>query len=58
MVKGAMDAGAAGTSIGRNVFQHNDPAKLVRAMAAIVHQGESVENAMKILEEGRDARAA
>jgi len=37
MVKGAMAAGGAGVSIGRNVFQHRDPAGIVRAISKIVH---------------------
>ena len=36
MVKDAMAAGAAGISIGRNVFQHEDIAEITRKLAAIV----------------------
>ncbi len=50
MVRGAMDAGGAGVSIGRNVFQHKDPTKLVRAMAAIIFKDAQVDEALKILE--------
>jgi len=39
MVKGAMAAGASGISIGRNVFQHKDPEKMVRTLSRIVHNG-------------------
>jgi len=39
MVEGAMSAGGAGVSIGRNVFQHEDPARIVRAICKIVHNG-------------------
>jgi len=49
MVKGAMDAGGAGASIGRNVFQHRSPAAMVRAIAAIVHGGASTKEAADIL---------
>lgn len=42
MVRGAIEAGGAGTSIGRNIFQHRNPTKLVRAISRIVHQGASV----------------
>ena len=49
MVKGAMDAGAAGTSIGRNIFQHSDPGKMVEAIAMIVHGGKGVEEALRVL---------
>ena len=50
MVKGAMAAGGAGVSIGRNVFQHEDPAKIVQAICKIVHNGLMVEEAPKDLE--------
>lgn len=49
MVKGAMEAGASGTSIGRNVFQHKDPTRMVAALAMIVHNNASVEEALDLL---------
>ena len=49
MVKGAMEAGAAGTSIGRNVFQHKDPSTMVAALAMVVHKGASVEEALELI---------
>ncbi len=49
MVKGATDAGGAGVSIGRNVFQHKDPTKMVQAISSIVHENLSVEEALNIL---------
>jgi fructose-bisphosphate aldolase, class I len=49
MVRGAMDAGAAGTSIGRNVFQHENPSRIVSALSAIVHGDASVDEAMGVL---------
>ncbi len=50
MVAGAIEAGGAGTSIGRNIFQHKNPTKMVKAIAAIVHEGLSVDEAEKTLE--------
>jgi class I fructose-bisphosphate aldolase len=50
VVHGAMQAGAAGLSIGRNIFQHENPEAIVKAMAAIVHGGKSVEEAMHLLQ--------
>jgi len=47
----SLEAGSAGLSIGRNVFQHENPALMVKALAAIVHSGASVEQAMKVLGE-------
>ena len=49
MVKGAMDAGGSGTSIGRNVFQHSDPTKMVEALCMIVHENASVDEALTII---------
>lgn len=43
----AMQAGGAGASIGRNVFQAPDPTKMVRALSRIVHEGYAVDEAMK-----------
>jgi class I fructose-bisphosphate aldolase len=48
-VAGALAAGAAGVAIGRNVWQHPDPAGMTRALVALVHGGASVEEAMQEL---------
>ncbi|EMA55618.1 2-amino-3,7-dideoxy-D-threo-hept-6-ulosonate synthase [Halococcus salifodinae] len=45
-VRGAMDAGAAGVSIGRTVFQHDDPEAMTRAVTAVVHDDRSVDDAL------------
>jgi len=47
MVRDSINAGGAGTSIGRNVFQHKNPAKMVKAISRIVHEGHEVNEAMK-----------
>jgi predicted phospho-2-dehydro-3-deoxyheptonate aldolase len=49
MVKDCVTAGGAGLSIGRNVFQHRDPAKMVKALSILVHNDATVSEAMKIL---------
>jgi len=49
MVEGAMKAGAAGVSIGRNVFQHKDPVKLVAIISKMVHKNYSLAKALKEL---------
>jgi DhnA family fructose-bisphosphate aldolase class Ia len=36
---GVLEAGAAGIVYGRNVIQHEDPAGMVRALMAVVHEG-------------------
>jgi fructose-bisphosphate aldolase/2-amino-3,7-dideoxy-D-threo-hept-6-ulosonate synthase len=53
MVKDSITAGGAGLSIGRNVFQHEDPAKIVKALTAIVHNGASVAEALKLIGESK-----
>jgi predicted phospho-2-dehydro-3-deoxyheptonate aldolase len=50
MVQGALEAGAAGVSIGRNAFQHKNPAKMVHALSKMVHGAATVEEAMETLQ--------
>ncbi|ODR83028.1 fructose-bisphosphate aldolase [Haladaptatus sp. W1] len=45
-VRGAMDAGGAGVSIGRSVFQHDDPEAIARAVTSVVHDDLSAEDAL------------
>ncbi len=47
IVRKAIDAGAAGVAIGRNVWQHREPAKVARSLQALVHDDASVEAALK-----------
>ncbi len=49
MVEGALKAGAAGVSIGRNAFQHDNPIAIIRAIGKMVHENVSVEDAIKEL---------
>jgi predicted phospho-2-dehydro-3-deoxyheptonate aldolase len=49
MVQGALEAGAAGVSIGRNAFQHKTPTKMVQALSKMVHEVASIEEAVAIL---------
>ncbi len=49
MVAGALKAGAAGLSLGRNVFQHNDPTKMVAALSKMCHENISVEQAVAMI---------
>ncbi len=39
MVRGAVDAGAAGASMGRSIFQHDDPEAITAGVAAVIHDG-------------------
>jgi fructose-bisphosphate aldolase/2-amino-3,7-dideoxy-D-threo-hept-6-ulosonate synthase len=49
MVHGAIEAGGRGVAIGRNVFQHQDPVKMTKALSAIVHKGANPQEAAQIL---------
>lgn len=51
MVEDAMEAGAAGVAIGRNVWQHKNPAAIARSMAAVVHEDVSALEALALLKE-------
>jgi len=45
----ALKAGGSGLSIGRNVFQHESPTAMTKALSAVVHKGVSLEVAQKLL---------
>jgi putative autoinducer-2 (AI-2) aldolase len=48
MAKDAIDAGAVGVDMGRNIFQSDDPVGMIKAARAIVHEGASVDEAFNI----------
>ena len=49
MIEDAMKAGAGGVSMGRNVFQHENPENFVKVACAMVHQGISAIEALEML---------
>lgn len=49
VVRGAVDAGGAGVSIGRNVFQHDNPTRIVEVISAVVNEGLSVDDGLAML---------
>jgi len=49
MVADSLKAGGAGVSIGRNVFQHRRPMRMVEVIGAMVHQDKSVSAALRML---------
>lgn len=49
-VHGAMQAGARGIAIGRNIWMHPMPAKVIAALGVIIHGNGSVEQAMRELD--------
>ncbi len=46
MVDGALEAGASGMFIGRNVIQAPDPGRMMRTLHAMIHEGIGVEKAL------------
>ncbi len=49
MVDEALQAGACGVSIGRNVFQHKDTIAIIKAINAMVHENQGLKEALKLL---------
>lgn len=50
MVRGALDAGAGGMFIGRNVFQAPQPGLMMRVLRDMIHDDLSIESALEALE--------
>ncbi len=46
MVRGAIDAGGAGISMGRSIFQHEDPEAIATAVSGVIHDDLSAEEAL------------
>jgi len=46
----ALEAGASGVAVGRNVYQHLDPAAITAAICAVIHDGVSVDTALGYME--------
>jgi fructose-bisphosphate aldolase/2-amino-3,7-dideoxy-D-threo-hept-6-ulosonate synthase len=55
MVRGAMDAGAAGVSMGRSIFQHDSPEAIARAVSAVVHEDADADEALDVAGLGVEA---
>ena len=47
-VRGAIDGGGAGVAMGRNLWQHEHPERITRAIATIIHEDASVASALKL----------
>lgn len=48
-IRAGLDVGAKGVAIGRNIFQADNPRAMVAAIAALIHENVSIDEAMKIL---------
>ncbi len=46
-VKGAMDAGATGLAVGRNVWQHQEPLKMALGLREIIFSGSEIQKALQ-----------
>jgi DhnA family fructose-bisphosphate aldolase class Ia len=46
-VSGAIEAGAVGVAFGRNVFQHDNPTGMVKALRRVVHDRVPAAEALK-----------
>jgi fructose-bisphosphate aldolase/2-amino-3,7-dideoxy-D-threo-hept-6-ulosonate synthase len=49
MIEGAIEAGGKGAAIGRNIFQHESPTKITRAISKVVHDKWSAKEALEEL---------
>jgi 3-hydroxy-5-phosphonooxypentane-2,4-dione thiolase len=47
----ALDQGAAGVDMGRNIFQSDDPVAMIQAVGAVVHQNEKPERALQLYQQ-------
>jgi DhnA family fructose-bisphosphate aldolase class Ia len=48
-IQDALDAGAAGVAIGRNIFQAENPLAMTKAIAAMVHRNAGLDEALSFL---------
>ena len=46
-VEAVMDAGAKGLAVGRNVWQREDPARILDALEAVIYEGETADTALE-----------
>jgi DhnA family fructose-bisphosphate aldolase class Ia len=49
LVRGAIDGGAIGVAVGRNVWQHAQPAKMIKAIGLVIHQGMQPQTAFDVV---------
>ena len=54
MAHHAVSEGAAGVDMGRNIFQSDNPIGMMRAVAAVVHDGKSPEEALEIYRSAKE----
>ena len=52
-VHGAMQAGAIGVDMGRNIWQNDNPVGMIKGIRAIVHEGASAKEARDIYNQNK-----
>ena len=57
MAHKAIDQGAAGVDMGRNIFQSADPVAMIQAVGAVVHKNETPQKAFKLYQQLKAASA-
>jgi putative autoinducer-2 (AI-2) aldolase len=57
MARNAIDSGAIGVDMGRNIFQSTSPVGMIQAVRAVVHKGASVKEGLEIFKGVRDKEA-
>jgi DhnA family fructose-bisphosphate aldolase class Ia len=48
-IHGAIQAGASGVAVGRNIWRYSEPDRMTAAIAAIIHEGATVDAALEVL---------
>jgi putative autoinducer-2 (AI-2) aldolase len=56
LVKDAIERGAVGVDMGRNIWQSEHPVAAIKAVRAVVHEGASAAEAMKMFEKSKGAK--
>jgi putative autoinducer-2 (AI-2) aldolase len=57
MAYNALQAGACGVDMGRNIFQSEDPVAMIQAVRAVVHENATPDEAYVLFKEKRDEKA-
>jgi putative autoinducer-2 (AI-2) aldolase len=52
-VHDGMQRGAVGVNLGRNIWQHERPVAMIKALRALIHDGASVDDAQEVFNQAR-----
>ena len=58
MAHDALERGAVGVDMGRNIWQSDAPVPMIRAIRAVVHEGLSVDQACELLPPEHESKRA